>query len=190
MGRLRGEIAGEQDSLTAARRTVDDGEQAKRRAGSVYTRAQAEKRARFLDAQAALPAGGERDYAGAAGIAGYGRREFEALDARGQQAARMEIDRELAVRKGASVAAREVAAGGEGSLKPREQKKVDKLFDGSLEQEVKAEGHELPASLKPRPKRPGFDAHLQDWRSTAATRSSIGATRTSGANASSAGSER
>jgi hypothetical protein len=164
MGRLRGEIASDRDSLAAARQTMETGTQAKQTGDNVYTRAQAERRGRFLDAQAALPAG-ERDYAGSAGIAGYGRREYEALDARGRQAARSEIDRELAVRKGASVAAREVAASGEGSLKPREQKKVDKQFGQSLEQEVKAEGHELPTSFKPRPKRPGFDGHLQDWRS-------------------------
>jgi hypothetical protein len=164
MGRLRGEIAGDRDSLAAARQTVETGMQAKQTGDNVYTRAQAERRGRFLDAQAALPAG-ERDYAGTAGIAGYGRRQYEALDARGQQAARREIDRELAVRKGVSVAAREVAVGGEGSLKPREQKKVDKQFGQSLEQEMKAEGHELPTSFKPRPKRPRFDAHLQDWRS-------------------------
>jgi hypothetical protein len=114
--------------------------------------------------QAALPAG-ERDYARAAGIAGYGRREYEALDAHGQQVARREIDQELAVRKGANVAAREVAASGESSLKPREQEKVDKQFGQKLEQEVNAEGHELPTSLKPRPKRPSFDTHQRDWRS-------------------------
>jgi len=164
MNRLRGEIADDQDSLAAARQTVQDGTRAKRTAGNVYTRAQEEKQARFLDAQAALPAG-ERDYARAAGIAGYGRREYEALDARGQQVARREIDQELAVRKGASVAAREIAAGGEGSLKRREQQKVEKQFGKTLEQEVRAEGHELPTSLKPRPNPPGFDAHLQDWRS-------------------------
>jgi hypothetical protein len=164
MGRLRREIAGDRDSLAAARQTVEVGAQAKQTAGKVYTRGQAERRARFLDAQAALPAG-ERDYAGAAGIAGYGRREYEALDARGQQVARREIDQELAVRKGASVAAREVASGGEGSLKPREQAKVEKQFGRTLEQEVNAEGHELPTSLKPRPKRSHFDAHLEDWRS-------------------------
>jgi len=164
MGRLRGEIAGDRDSLAAAQQTVQNGAQAKQTAGNVYTRAQAERRARFLDAQAALPAG-KRDYAGAAGIANYGRREFEALDADGQQVARREIDQELAVRKGANVAAREVAAGGEGSLKRREQQKLEKEFGQTLEQEVNAEGHELPTSLKPRPKRPGFDAHLQDWRS-------------------------
>ena len=170
MGRLGTEIAGEQASLTAARQTVADGERAKRGgAGSVYTRAQAEKRSRFLDEQSALPAGKGRDYAGLAGIAGYGRREYEALDARGQRAARVEIDKELAARKGASAAAREVAVVGEGSLKPREQRKMDKLFDGSLEQHVKAEGHGLPASLDPRSPRPRSDAPprgRRDGRST------------------------
>jgi hypothetical protein len=171
MGRLRAEIAGEQDSLTAARRTVADGEQAKRRTGGVYTREQAERRARHLDAQAALPdrgrsgPGGERrDYAGVAGIAGRTRQEFEALDPRGQRAVRLEIDRELAVRKGANVAARAVAAAGEGSLKPRERKKADKLFGESLEQGVRAEGHELPGSLKQRQQRPGLENHLREWR--------------------------
>jgi len=42
---------------------------------------------------------------------------------------------------------------------------VEKQFGKTLEQEVRAEGHELPTSLKPRPNPPGFDAHLQDWRS-------------------------
>jgi hypothetical protein len=153
MNRLRAEIDGEQGSLTTARRTVAEGEKAKRTSGSVSTREQAEKYGRFLDEQAALPAGKARDYAAAAGIADYGRRQYEALDTRGKRAARLEIDRELTARKGASVAGREVAAIGAGSLGAREQKQTDKLFDGSLEQQVKAEGHELPASLKPRPKR-------------------------------------
>jgi len=187
MNRLQGEITGDRDSLAAARQTVQDGAQAKQTAGNVYTRAQAEKRARFLDAQAALPAG-ERDYAGAAGIAGYRRREYEALDAHGQQAARKEIDQELAVRKGANVAAREVAASGENSLKPREQEKLDKQFGQKLEQEVNAEGHELPTPLKPQPKRPGFDTHLQDWR--AAGRSNGGSRMIHDANGVAAGRKR
>jgi hypothetical protein len=187
MGRLRADIAGEQGSLTAARRTVADGEQAKRGTGSVYTREQAARRARDLDFQAALPdrgragPGGEkRDYAGAAGIAGYTRGELEALDPRGQRAARLEIDRELAARKGANVAAREVAASGEGSLKGREQKKADRLFDGSLEQEVKAEGHELPRTLKPRPKRPSFETNLQEWREEGRSNGASSGRRTAG----------
>jgi hypothetical protein len=187
MNRLQGEITGDRDSLAAARQTVQDGAQAKQTAGNVYTRAQAEKRARFLDAQAALPAG-ERDHARAAGIAGYGRREYEALDAHGQQAARKEIDQELAVRKGANVAAREVAASGESSLKPREQEKLDKQFGQKLEQEVNAEGHELPTPLKPQPKRPGFDTHLQDWR--AAGRSNGGSRMIHDANGVAAGRKR
>jgi hypothetical protein len=173
MGRLRGEIAGEQGSLTAARQTVADGEKAKGGTGNVYTREQAERRTRDIAAQAALPdrgragRGGEkRDYAGVAGIVGYTRREFEALDTRGQLAARLEIDRELAAHKGAHVAARALAASGEGSLGRREQKRMHKQFGRTLEQEVKAEGHELPTSLKPRPKRPSFETQLQEWRET------------------------
>jgi hypothetical protein len=153
MNRLQGEIDGEQSSFTTARRTVADGEKAKRMTGSSSTREQTEKHRRFLDEQAALPAGKARDYAGAAGIADYGRRQYEALGTSGKRAARLEIDRELAARKGASVAAREVAAIGAGSLGARERRKTGKLFDGSIEQQVKAEGHELPSSLKPRPKR-------------------------------------
>jgi hypothetical protein len=164
MDRLRGEIANDRGSLAAARQTVEIGAQTRQTAGKSFTGAQAERQARFFDAQAALPAG-ERDYAAAAGIAGYGRRQYEGLDDRGKQAARREIDRELAVRKGASVAAGEAVASGESSLQPREQKKLDKRFGQTLEREVNAEGHELPTPFKPRPKRPGFDEHLRDWRS-------------------------
>jgi hypothetical protein len=164
MGRLRREIADDQSSLATARQTVEAGEQVSPvTGGNPYTRAQFEKRARFLDAQAALPAG-ERDYAGLAGIAKYGRREYEGFGADGKRSAQLEIDRELAARRGASVAAREVAAVGEGSLKPREQEKVYKQFGHTLENEVHAEGHELPASLEPRSKRSGFEAGVRDWR--------------------------
>lgn len=173
MGRLQGEIAGDQSSLTAARQTVAGVEKAKRATGHVYTPKQAERKARFLDKQAALPAGPARDYAGAAGVAGYGRRELEALDAPGQKAARLEIDRELAARKGLNVAARQVAPGGDDSLKWREQKKVDKQFDKTLKQEVQAEGHELPSSLRPGSKRSVFDDHPQDRRGRSAGESPV-----------------
>ena len=61
---------------------------------------------RFLDAQAQLPASdGERDrtrpqrsYAALAGLAGYGRREYEQLDPQESRTARTQIDRELALR--------------------------------------------------------------------------------------------
>jgi hypothetical protein len=166
MGRLRGEIVGDQGSLAAARQAVTGGEKAKSATGNVYTRKQARQRARFLDEQAALPAGPARDYAGAAGVAGYGRREFEALDAPGQKAARLEIDRELAARKGLNLAAKKVVPAGNDSLKWREQKRVDKQFGKTLEQGVKAEGHELPRSLKLRPQSSSFETNLQEWRET------------------------
>jgi hypothetical protein len=61
---------------------------------------------RFLDAQAQLPASDserdptepQRNYAALAGLAGYGRREYERLGPQKAQVARTQIDRELALR--------------------------------------------------------------------------------------------
>ncbi len=64
--------------------------------------------ARFLDAQARLPAAVDahrartatrRDYRALAGLAGHGAHEYERLAPREQRAARLAIDRELAVRR-------------------------------------------------------------------------------------------
>jgi hypothetical protein len=171
MDRLRGEIAGEESSRSAARQTVELGEKAKRGTGTVYTREQAEQSARFLDAQAALPAGrarggsggGEqRDYAAMAGLAGYGHREYEGLDARRRRAARLEIDRELALRKELNATAKDIAMAGAGSLGRREKWKTDRKFDRTLEQRARDGGHELPSSAKP--KRSGLDSYLYDAR--------------------------
>lgn len=162
MDRLQGEITTEQSSLTAARQTVTGGERAKRGSGNAYTREQSEQRASFLAAQAALPAGRERDYAGMAGLAGYGRREYEGLDAGFQRAARLEIDRELAMHKAANTTAGDVAAGGMGSLRRHEQRKLNRGFDSTVEQHVGAGGHELPSSARPKPS--SIDSHLQESR--------------------------
>jgi hypothetical protein len=61
---------------------------------------------RFLDAQAQLPASDsrrdrtepQRNYAALAGLAGYGRREYERLGPQQMRTARTQIDRELALR--------------------------------------------------------------------------------------------
>ena len=158
MDRLQGEIAGEQNSLTAARQTVDDGERTKGVSGKVYSSEQHEQRAKFLDAQAALPDGGragpggkQRDYAGMANLVGHARREFEGLDAARQQTARLEIDRELALRREVNATAKDVAVGSGGALKPREQRKTDEQYDRRLEQRVRDGGHELPSSARPKP---------------------------------------
>jgi hypothetical protein len=169
MDRLRAEIDGDQSSLTAARQTYDEGNRVKRASGNLHTSEQSEQRVRFFDAQAALPdrgragPGGEkRDYAGAASLLKYGRREFEALDEPRKRVARLEIDRELARHKERNAAAQDVVGGSGGSLKRREKRKTDKQFNRSLEQRVHDGGHELPSSAKPKPS--AVDAYLQDSR--------------------------
>ena len=173
MDRFGTEIAGEQGALTAARQTVADGERAKRASGKVYTSEQLQERTGLLDVQAALPdrgragpGGARRDYAGVAGIAGYAPREFEALDDNHKRAARLEIDRELAHYKELHATGRDIAAGSEGSLGRREQRKTNKQFDRRHEQRVRDGGHELPASARPKPS--ALDAYLQDSRASRA----------------------
>lgn len=199
--RIEGEIASEQQALSAARRTVSEGERAQRTGGRVYTRAGQEERARFLDAQAALPssveaaragartgagtpgstgdsarggrgaetgagragAGGRggglggqpgrtpaqrRDYAALASLAGYGRAEYQQLGPRHQRQARLQIDRELALRKEMHGAAEQLTQNEAGSLGHREQGKVNRDFDRTVQQRVKDGGHEPPASGK------------------------------------------
>jgi len=169
--RIEGEIASGQEALNTARQVAKDGEKARSATGNVYTREQAEERNRILDAQAALPASTQRrgrageeqrDYASSAGLAGYSREQYERLDDRGQRAARLEIDRELALRKELSATARDVAMGDQGRLGRREQRKVDKRFDSKLNEGMREGGHRMPSS---RDKRSGFDSWLQDGRS-------------------------
>ncbi len=151
--RVGGEVEDEQERLNTARGKVDDGKKAHKASGKAYTRAQSEERARFLGEQAALPAAGaraksgeRRDYAAMAGLAGYGRREYKQLDARSRRAARLEIDRELALRKELSRAAQDPTTEGEASLGDRERRLLDRDFDRTLEQGMRDGGHTMPAS--------------------------------------------
>jgi hypothetical protein len=68
--------------------------------------ASGERLSRFVDAQSALPASdgvrtgaAGRNYAALAGLAGYGRREYERLGSHEKHEARVGIDRELALRR-------------------------------------------------------------------------------------------
>jgi hypothetical protein len=92
--------------------------------------ASADSRARFLDAQAALPSALEahrsrtrerRDYAALAGLAGYGPRAFAQLAERERREARITIDRELALRRDSrlSFSARRGGVAGQGSTASR-----------------------------------------------------------------------
>lgn len=112
-GRVTSEIDRERDGLGKARRVVRDGESALRRAGAVYTPEGVAEHARFLNAQAQLPSRA-REHAALAGLAGYGREEYERLDPRRARAARVEIDRELARRRELTDGSRDAKQAGAG----------------------------------------------------------------------------
>ncbi len=178
-GRIERELEAEQQRLTAARKGAADGERTRKLTGRVYTREQEQERARFLDAQAALPAGTgrtrgrgrdgsaaqatapRRDYAAIAGLAGYGRAEYERLDPPRRRQARMEIDRELAVRRELGGAAEDLAAGGGEGLGRRERRKAAVGFERALGERVSAAGHRLPSSHSHESR---IDAWLKDAR--------------------------
>jgi hypothetical protein len=143
--RVEEELADQQLSSDAARNVPRAGARA---------RAHAERRGHFLDAQAQLAGsarassrGGERrDYAALAGLAGYGREEYERLDPRRQRVARMEVDRELALRREMRPAATDAARGADAKAARREIRQVKRGFDGALESRMRAGGHSMPAS--------------------------------------------
>jgi hypothetical protein len=179
--RVKGEIEREQQVLNVARLRVREGERARRATGEPYTRERREEQDRFLDAQAALPAsaqaqtaGERRDYAALSSLAGYGREEYQRLDPRGQRAARLEIDRELALRRELSDTATTLGAGGETTrLGRRERRRADGEFDEVLKRRMRDRGQSMPAS---RGKRSAFDAWRADGRAdrpTASDRSSV-----------------
>ncbi len=162
--RVKGEIEHEQDELSAAQKVVREGAQAQRRTGEVYTRERRERQDRFLDAQAALPAGAQaqragegRDYAALSGLAGYGRAAYERLDSPARRAARLEIDRELALRKELSETARSFSGTQAPRLRRRERREADRKFDGALHERMRDGGRGMPASRR---RSTAFDA----WR--------------------------
>jgi hypothetical protein len=175
--RVRGEIEREQEALSSAQRIVREGEQAQRRGGEAHSRERREAHDRFLDAQAALPAGtaarrGEerRDYAALAALAGYGRAEYERLDPRRRRAARLEIDRELALRRELGATASTLESAPQAArLRGRDRRRADREFDGTLQRRMNDAGHSLPAS---RTKRSGVEIWREEGRANAGVPSS------------------
>ncbi len=165
--RVEGEIERGQFALDDARRTAGEGERAQRRTGRAYTPEQARERNEWLDAQAALPSAADarsradarghgragdpqsspaRDYAGLASLAGYSREQYEGFAPRAQREARLEIDRELVLRRELSGAASAVAAAGEPSPGRRERRRAGRDFDRALEERLRQGGHAPPRS--------------------------------------------
>jgi hypothetical protein len=154
----RGQLA-----LNEARRTAGEGERAQRRTGRAYTSERARERNAWLDAQAALPAavearsqgrlagdrsqgGAARDYTELASLVGYGRAQYEGLAPRAQREARLEIDRELALRRELGGAASAAAAAGEPAPGRRERRRAGRDFDRALAERLRQGGHAPPRS--------------------------------------------
>jgi hypothetical protein len=117
--RVEEELALRERGLSSAQERAAVGERARRMTGVPYSRGELARRGRFLDAQAALPPSarrgarvvngvepsarpdiaGQRDYAALASLVGYGREQYERLDPRHRRDARLQIDRELALRR-------------------------------------------------------------------------------------------
>ena len=154
--RIEREIAREQHQLNTSRQVARADEKARRATGRAYSRKRADERELFLDAQAELlpsvrargsATGGRRDYAGLAGLAGFGREEYERLDPRRQRVARLEVDRELALRKELNATARDLAADNQGwPLTRRERGKAQRAFDSALEQRMRAGDLRMPSA--------------------------------------------
>jgi hypothetical protein len=178
--RVRGEVEREQGALSAAQRAVRDGEQAQRRTGELHTRERRAAQERFLDAQAALPSssqarprGERRDYTALAGLAGYGRAEYERMDPRPQRAARLEIDRELALRRELGETARALVAEAVPSrVGRRERRKAARSFDDALQKRMHEASHDLPG---PREQR----TPIEQWQRQGRAEASAGASQRS-----------
>jgi hypothetical protein len=161
--RVEGEIERGQLALNGARSTAAEGERAYRHSGRVYTSEQVRERGRLLDAQAALPAAAERrgvgeparDYLALAGLAGYGREEYEHLDPRTRREARLEIDRELALRRELGAAAGDIAAAGDPASRRRERRQAGRDFDRAVEERLRRGGHTPPRSAAGTPRGSG-----------------------------------
>ena len=159
--RIEGQIAREQKALTGARERVAQAETTQRLSGSPHTREQRERRSRFLDKQAALPAAGRRnadgvarDYAALAPLAGYGVEEYRRLDPGKQREARLQIDHELASRSQLRAAAAELAGSAEPQLKRGEGREAEKELQRVFEQRMREEGL-TPTTQQPKHGPPG-----------------------------------
>jgi hypothetical protein len=152
--RIESETAAEQRKLSAARRLTAGGE----RMWGVgdHIKAEAHQRgARWLDGQAALPdnaaanrEGRRRNYPALAGLVGHERGEYERMSPGAQRQVRLDIDRELRLRRELNK-----AAGGEPEveqpqLRGGERRRATEHFDRDLKQRLSADGQGLAPSLR------------------------------------------
>jgi hypothetical protein len=161
-----------QAKLDRARQRGTRGEAGQGLIGDIRMRERAERQARFLDAQAALPAAGERlrhtsapgaadgaagfnprsrrNYVALAALAGYGPEEYERLDPRRRREARLTIDRELEMRRRPEGLRGAANAAVQHKITPRESSARERELARSAEQSLRADAHGVP----PRDARP------------------------------------
>jgi hypothetical protein len=125
----------------------------------------ARRMTRFLDAQSALPASDHarigatsRNYAALAGLSGYGLREYEQLGSREKHAARLRIDRELALRHERMLTARRQFPSRDGRSASDELQSKD------------ATRHRRIGAVRPDPPRQSESNLMRDARDVAARR--------------------
>jgi hypothetical protein len=152
--RLAGRIASGEQALSDAQRLVRRDDRAQRRTGAPHDPERRRSQHEFLDRQAQLPASGRagpagerRDYPRLAGLAGLTAAEYAALDAGRQRAARVEIDRELALRRELQNAAGSLAS--PPVVGRRERGGVGREFDGAVQQGMRRSGHAMPSTRRP-----------------------------------------
>jgi hypothetical protein len=190
--RVEGHVMRKQRELIEARELSAAGRQTLRRTGSVHTPRQLQERERFLDQQAALPPAvaatgrrrtdrgprGRRNYPALAGLAGYGRAEYEALAPGRRRDVRLEIDRELARRLERSDTTAGVTASKASPSLGRRAIETENAYPGSSPRErrqgaglrVPASRDEGPDPGPPRvPRRPESSV-MRDAREVAARR--------------------
>ena len=170
--RIEGEATRAQQELDGARRVTVGGE----RVWGVGEHRKTEERqrhARWLDAQAALPdnaaatrGGQRRDYPALAGLVGHERGEYERMSVGSQRQARLDIDRELRLRRELNKA----ASGELGAEKPqsggRNERKAADSFDRDLHKRMSSAGRRPPPSLQ---KRSAIDTRREAGRRTQKT---------------------
>jgi hypothetical protein len=178
--RVAEQIQREQAQLDVLRRVAGVRRHPARRSHGGFEREQLRERGRFLDAQATLPraaaaAGGSksgrptgerRDYPGLAGLAGYGRKQYERLAPGRQRAARVEIDRELALRGEMHGAATGTTPSGAPKIARRATGTSAKDLDDAIGGRVREGRYPAPGA---RAERPGSGS----WREVPQPESSV-----------------
>jgi hypothetical protein len=165
--RIEGEATQAQQELDAARRLTVGGERVWG-VGDHRKTEERQRRAHWLDAQAGLPDnaaatrdGQRRDYPALAGIVDYTRGEYECMSPGSQRQVRLDIDRELRLRRELNKAASGELGVEKPQLHDRTEQKAADSFDRKLNKRMSTDGRKLPPSLQ---KNSSIDASREEGR--------------------------